>query len=193
MNWNIFSKSKTPVSAYKIDAKYLPDVEMKRVILHWTAGGYTASAHDSECYHFLIQNDGKVIVGTHSIADNVRISSTTPTERYAAHTRGCNTGSIGVSICAMGNAIESPLDVGKYPLTYAQWILASRVIATLCAKYSIAVTDKTVLSHAEVQTNLGIWQRGKWDVSHLTFDKSLVTAKQCGDDMRTRVKAILKG
>ncbi|MER8369697.1 hypothetical protein NKH70_28955 [Mesorhizobium sp. M0991] len=37
------------------------------------------------------------------------------------------------------------------------------VVAELCKYYRIKVTSKTVLSHAEVESNLGIEQRGKWD------------------------------
>jgi len=36
----------------------------------------------------LIEDDGNLVRGAHSIADNV----STTDGRYAAHTRGCNTG-----------------------------------------------------------------------------------------------------
>jgi hypothetical protein len=49
--------------------------------------------HGKEHYHFIIEGDGTVIKGDHDISDNV----STADDDYAAHTRACNTGSIGVS------------------------------------------------------------------------------------------------
>lgn len=50
---------------------------------------------------------------------------------------------------------------------------------------------KTLLSHAEVQANLGIKHRGKRDISGLPFDPSVKGAKACGDLMRSAVAALL--
>jgi hypothetical protein len=62
-----------------------------------------------------------------------------------------------------------------------------------CRRYDIPVTPKTVLSHAEVQNNLGIKQRGKWDISRLAVDPSMNGAKACGDLLRASVAAVLVG
>ena len=53
-----------------------------------------------------------------------------------------------------------------------------------------AVTPKTILSHAEVQGNLGIKQNGKWDIARLPFGH-LVGAKAIGDDFRAKTTAHL--
>src|SRR5690606_21599103 len=53
---------------------------------------------------------------------------------------------------------------------------------------NIAVTPKTVLTHAEVQANLGIKQRNKWDIAVLPFDRKVVGAKAIGDKLRSEVK-----
>ncbi|WP_330166570.1 peptidoglycan recognition protein family protein [Rhizobium sp. GN54] len=112
-------------------------------------------------------------------------------DEYAAHTLNANSGSIGVSLCCMAGASESPFSAGRAPMTRAQWDAMTSVVADLCRRYGIAVTDRTVLSHAEVQPNLGIAQRGKWDFSRLAFDPSVVGAKACGDKMRAEVRAKL--
>lgn len=175
-----------PTAMFRLQASWKPDVPMQRVILHWTGGSYTASSLDKEHYHFVVEGDGTVLRGNHSIADNVSISGKTSDE-YAAHTKGCNTGSIGVSMCAMASAVEAPFDAGKYPLTEKQWKRAAELIADLCRTYRIPVTAKTVLTHAEVQKNLGIKQNGKWDIARLPFDESIVGATACGDNLRIRV------
>ena len=75
---------------------------MARVIVHWTAGGYRASALDREHYHVLIEGDGTVVYGVHAIDANAKPAR----EPRASHTRNCNTGSIGVSVCCMKDARE---------------------------------------------------------------------------------------
>jgi uncharacterized protein YgiM (DUF1202 family) len=74
------------------------------------------------------------------------------------------------------------------PLTKAQWDKAAIVVAELCRRYNIPVNPRTVLSHAEVQANLGIRQRGKWDVAVLPFDRAFDTARECGDLFRRMVQ-----
>lgn len=156
---------------------------MKRIICHWTAGGHKASSVDKKHYHFLIEGDGAVVNGDHPVSANERVQGT----RYAAHTRGCNTGSIGVSLCCMMGAVESPFSSGKAPMLETQWKKLVKLVAQLCREYDIPVSDKTVLSHAEVEKNLGIKQRGKWDYTRLSFDSSVVGAKACGDKLRREV------
>ena len=34
---------------------------MKRIIIHWTAGGYYPNASEINCYHFLIDKEGKIV------------------------------------------------------------------------------------------------------------------------------------
>ncbi|MBN9084314.1 MAG: N-acetylmuramoyl-L-alanine amidase [Rhizobiales bacterium 62-17] len=178
-----------PVSSVRVvPTEWMPDAIMKRIIVHWTAGAYKASALDKSHYHVLIEDDGQLVHGKPSIALN---DARGAKAGYAAHTLNCNTGSIGVSLCCMAGAIESPFKAGTAPMTRAQWEKLPRVIADLCWRYGIAITPQTVLSHAEVQVNLGIKQRGKWDISRLAFDPSTVGAKACGDALRKAVSSLL--
>lgn len=160
---------------------------MKRIIIHWTAGTYAASETDRSHYHFLIEGDGKVITGKWPVLANV----TPKGSAYAAHTRGANTGAIGVSMCCMGGAVEAPFKAGKWPMTKVQWDRMILTVADLCRKYEIPVTNKTVLTHAEVEKNLGIQQAGKWDITRLAFDPSRKGAAAVGDYLRTGVIAAM--
>lgn len=166
-----------------IPSAWLPSVKMDRVIAHWTAGGHKATEFDRGHYHILIEADGKLVKGKPSIAANV--SPVKP--GYAAHALNANSGSIGVSLCCMAGATESPFRAGNSPMTQRQWDAMTVVLRELCAKYSIPVTPRTVLSHAEVHSNLGIAQRGKWDFTRIAFMPGIVGSKACGDAMRAAV------
>lgn len=173
---------------YQLPVDWLPQVKMSRIIAHWSAGAYAVSTLDLQHYHFITDGNAEVHRGKYSIADNV----STADGAYAAHTRGCNTGSIGVSIACMAGAVEQPFNAGRYPMKLSQWNRTIEVIAALARFYKIPVTNKTILSHAEVQPNLGIKQNGKWDYTRLPFAPGVIGAKACGDKMRAEVQALLK-
>lgn len=181
---------KLPVShaASVVPETWLPDAQIKGIVVHWTAGAHKASALDRSHYHLLIEADGKLVRGTPSIDLN---DARGLKSGYAAHTLNCNSGFIGVSLCCMAGAVESPFKAGPHPMTRAQWDELPAVLADLCRRYGVAVTPRTVLSHAEVQGTLGITQRGKWDISRLAFDPSIVGAKAVGDLFRKRAAALL--
>lgn len=158
---------------------------LKRVIAHWAVTKYKATDLALQHYHFVVEGDGKIVAGKFPPEANIKPVS----GRYAAHTLNCNTGSIAVSCAAMAGA-ETVKKPGDYPITEVQFEAMCRKIADLCKKYGIEVTSKTVLSHAEVEINLGIKQRGKWDIAVLPFAR-LTTAKSCGDLMRKKVAGYL--
>ena len=160
---------------------------MKRIICHWTAGGSRASQLDRQHYHRLIERDGTVVLGTEEIADNI----VTADGDYAAHTLHLNTGSIGVAMCGMGGAVEHPFDAGPVPLTEHQFTVFCALIADLCLEYAIPVTPQTVLTHAEVETTLGVKQRGKWDIAALPWDPRLRGSRVVGDHLRATVSAMM--
>ncbi|WP_430254224.1 peptidoglycan recognition protein family protein [Neorhizobium sp. DAR64872/K0K18] len=171
-----------------IPAPWMPNAKITGIVFHWTAGQNKASDLDRSHYHVLIEGNGKHVRGVPSIDLN---SLPKAKAGYAAHTLNCNTGFIGVSLCGMAGAVESPFSAGKQPITRVQWDELSNVLAQLCKRYSIKVSRKTVLSHAEVQTNLGIKQKGKWDIARLPFDASIQGAVAIGDQMRAMVQSKL--
>src|SRR3954465_9225930 len=111
----------------KLDATTLPTCEMARIVLHWSAGPHKASALDKEHYHILIEGDGSVVFGVHAIDANAKPAR----EPRASHTRNLNTGSIGVSLCCMKDAVERPFSTGPFPMTLTQWTVAAEVVAVL--------------------------------------------------------------
>ena len=182
------SPAPTAAPAIFVPSAWMPPARMNRIIVHWTAGSHVPSELDRQHYHVLIGGMGQIVKGIPSIALN---DAGGVKSGYAAHTLNCNTGSIGVSLCCMAGAIESPFSSGAAPMTPAQWDALPGVLRDLCWRYGIKVTPQTVLSHAEVQATLGIQQRGKWDVSRLSFDPSIKGAREVGDLFRQRTAGLL--
>ena len=162
---------------------------IKRIVMHWTAGAHSANSTDRRAYHFIIEGDGNVVKGNNPPEANARISNPRDGSTYAAHTRGLNTGSIGVALAAMRGAKERPFDAGPSPITEAQLDAMAGLCADLCNRYGIPVTRETVLTHAEVQPTLGIAQRGKWDIMWVPGMSSAGDPVPVGDGLRDRVKA----
>lgn len=157
---------------------------MKRLILHWSAGGYKASEHDKTAYHWIVEGDGKIVRGDFKPEDNLSVSDGI----YAAHTRGANSGAIGIAVAAMRDA-QGPGKLGPCPIRKVQWDAFIGLAGRLAKKYKIPVTPQTILSHAEVQATLGIQQRGKVDISYgVPGRPDLTTARAVGDYIRGLLK-----
>ena len=171
-----------------LDPSWLPNCEMKRVICHWTGGAHRASSLDRLHYHFLVEADGRIVRGEHSIVDNASIAG----GDYAAHTKGCNSGSIGISLCCMANAVEAPFRAGAAPMTEMQFQVMAQAVAELCRRYQVPVTPRTVLGHGEVQVNLGIAQNGKWDPLILPWNPAMPRG-EVGRYLRGLVQTALDG
>jgi hypothetical protein len=161
---------------------------MARVLLHWTAGTHKASALDKAHYHVLIEGDGAVVMGNHAIDANAKPAR----NPRANHTRGLNTGSIGVSLCGMLNAVERPFKAGSFPITIAQWQVAAEVVADLCEQYKIPVTPRSVIAHGDVEAVLGIKQLQKWDPLVLPWTPA-ISRQQVMDQFRASVQQHLSG
>lgn len=179
--------SSVPTSTSSVVPKsWMPNCSMARIICHWTAGKHKASNNDRYHYHILIEEDGRLVRGTHTIKDNVSTSD----DKYAAHTKGTNTGSIGVSVCCMSGAKSSPFNAGNYPMTKRQWDVMIDVVRDLCRRYNITPQPHTVLGHGEVQKNIGTQQSGKWDPMKLPWEPNLTYA-EVGQLLRHSVLAKL--
>lgn len=153
-----------------------------RIIMHWTAGSYTVGDAINH-YHFVIDSKGSVVPGKLKPEDNIVTSDGV----YTPHTLNANTGSIGVAMAAMADAVEHPFQWGKAPLLRVQVDAMVNLVADLCEKYAIVVDRRTVLTHAEVQPTLGIKQRGKWDISILPGMTRPENAISVGDTLRFRI------
>ena len=117
---------------------------MKKIILHWTAGSYYPTACEKNCYHFLVDKDGKTHSGNYKPEANLNCND----GEYAAHTGGGNTGAIGVAICAMAG-FKSKSYIGNYPITAKQFEAAMKLCAELSLKYNIPVSAETIMTHYE--------------------------------------------
>lgn len=174
-----------------LTAAQMPVARITRIHWHWTAGTYAnAQADASGHYHFVYGSDGRRYQGK-----SIALNGVPAKKGYAAHTLNANTGAIGLSVACMGgNGVsENPFRSGLYPMTEAQMRAMIADTAQLCLRYDVPVTPRTVLSHAEVQANLGIAQRGKWDIARMSWKPELVGAKACGDWMRAEVVRLLNG
>ena len=166
-----------------IPATWMPAARMTRIHIHWTAGSHKAGSHDRNAYHVLVEGDGRLVRGDKSIKANEPGSGMTP----ASHTLNANTGAIAVSMCGMAGATENPFRAGAHPITRVQWDAMVETVAALAHRYGITVTPTSILTHAEVQPNLGITQRGKWDITRLPFDDTLRGHAAVGDSMRLQI------
>ena len=155
---------------------------MKRIILHWTAGGHFPTFYEKQFYHFLVDAKGCVHRGIYPPEANLNVK----TGRYAAHTGGGNTGSIGVALCGMAG-FESKEKPGPYPITPIQLEAAFALCAELCVKYNLPVSPSSVLTHYEFgQANPKTSSAGKIDIIFLPPYPS-VGVRNVGGVIRSKV------
>lgn len=137
---------------------------MKRIILHWTAGTYNISAHEKECYHFIVNSKGEVIPGIFKPEDNLNCAD----GKYAQHTGGGNTGSIGIAMGGMYVPNGIPVKSSKYLLTKTQCERFFNLIAELCKKYNIPISADNVMTHFEFgRKHPNTSSAGKIDINYL--------------------------
>ncbi len=156
---------------------------MKRIIIHWTAGTNFPNSLDLTHYHFVVDKNGKVTAGKFKPEDNLNCND----GKYAAHTGGGNTGSVGIAACGM-LGYNDPKHVGQFPLCEVQMEALFKKCAELCKQYEIAITPDTVLTHYEFglkhpETS----SKGKIDINFLPYKPDLV-AHGVGDYIRGKVK-----
>lgn len=158
---------------------------MKRIIIHWTAGTYQPNNIDFEHYHYLVNGDGMVINGKFKPEDNLNCND----GKYAAHTGGGNTGSIGIAMCGMsGYSSAKGISSTKYPLTKVQCERCFKLVAELCQKYNLQVTPQTVLTHYEFgKSHPNTSSAGKIDIVYLPPYPEIAQSK-VGDFIRNKAR-----
>lgn len=156
---------------------------MKRIVIHWTAGTYNPSDYEKEHYHFLVDGNGNIHSGKFKPEDN----EVCKPNRYAAHTGGGNTGSIGVALCSMAG-FKNKNSVGSYPILKKQFESCMKFCALLAKKYKIPVTAQTVITHYEFgMKNPKTTSAGKIDIIFLP-PYSWVEKCEIGSFIRSKVK-----
>ncbi|TDT74040.1 N-acetylmuramoyl-L-alanine amidase [Litoreibacter halocynthiae] len=158
---------------------------LKKIVMHWSAGGHNANSSDKRHYHEIVEGDGDRVGGDHLPEAN----NSTSDGHYAAHTRAFNTGAIGLSMAAMSGAKERPFSKGKYPITPVQLDVFVEMVAEYADTYNIDITRENVLSHAEVQITHGVKQNGKWDITWLPGMAKPGHPIEVGDHLREMIRA----
>lgn len=162
----------------------------KRIILHWTGGGPHASEFEREHYHYLVEQSGNIVAGVPVAANMRKVGAKHP---YAAHTRGFNSFSVGVSFCGMAGVKSLPDwhsgKRGKAPLVEQQLVTGCLFVGHLCRTWKLQVSESTVFTHAEAERIHGVDQDSKWDIDVLAFRPD-DTPQQVGRWIREHV---LKG
>lgn len=158
---------------------------MKRIIIHWTAGTNYPNADDLMHYHFVIDKDGKIYSGKYKPEDNLNCCD----GKYAQHTGGGNTGSIGVAVCGMAD-FNGKIESTKYPLSAVQIEKLFSFCAELCKKYNIPITSDTVMTHYEFgRAYPKTSSKGKIDIIYLSSYPS-VKRDDIGDFIRGKIRCI---
>ena len=163
-------------------------VPMKRIVMHWSAGTGVVNGTELKHYHYVVDQDGVAVPGTHPVEANIpplRSGS------YAAHTYKLNSHSIGIAMSCMAGATERPFSWGTHPMSEKQVDALCRLAASLCTKHSIKVTPQTILTHAEVQPTLKVKQRFKWDITVLPGMNKPSDPVLVGNELRKRIKSYL--
>lgn len=156
---------------------------MNRIVIHWTAGGHQPNSEDYNHYHYVVNKDGLIFEGKYKPEDNLNCND----GKYAAHTGGGNTGSIGVSMCGMAG-FKNRNNVGNYPLTKKQVEASFKLVAELCKKYRIQITPYTVFTHYEFgMRNPNTTSKGKIDIIYLPPYPN-IPANKVGDFIRQKVQ-----
>lgn len=156
---------------------------MNRIIIHWTAGGNKPNATDKQHYHYMIDSEGGVYVGKYTPEDNLNCND----GKYAQHTGGGNTGSIGVSMCGMAG-FTGVNNVGKYPLTRKQCEACFKLCAQLSKTYNIPIASNHIMTHYEFgKANPKTSSAGKIDIVYLPPYPE-VKRSEVGDFIRNKIR-----
>lgn len=121
-----------------------------------------------------------MILGKYKPEDNLNCQD----GKYAHHTGQGNTGSIGISMCGMAGFNEKT-KYTKYPLTKVQCEKMFYECAKLAKKYSIPITEDTVLTHYEFNKKHNI-KTGKIDIVYLPPYPN-VQRDKIGDFIRSKI------
>lgn len=156
---------------------------MNRIIIHWSAGNYYPTTFEKQYYHYLVDAAGNIHNGLYKPEDNLNCTD----KKYAAHTGGGNTGSIGVAMCAMAG-FKNSNQCGQFPITKIQFESCMKFCAELSIKYLIQICPSNVMTHYEFgQKNPKTSSYGKIDIVYLP-PYPWVGKDDIGNFIRTKIR-----
>lgn len=150
---------------------------LKRICIHWTAGGAKANAVDRQHYHFIIEATGNIVEGIHKPEANI---APLAGKAYAQHCGGGNSNTIGVAVAGRGETITAVSMEGLFKL-----------VAELCKRYNIPIILETVYTHYEFGVrNPRTSSFGKPDISRLVYSPEVSKLKphEVGDFIRGKIR-----
>lgn len=161
-----------------------------RVHWHWTASTYDVVWDVRSHYNDVFDENGYEYDGG-ALAQH-QASYDWRSKIGVSHTFNANTGAIGLAVAAMSGASAnwnaSTVNPGKYPMTQIQVDSMLKKTVEYCKMFNIKPSPWTTLTHAEVQTNIGIHQKGKWDIRVLPDNPTkLLGEREAGDMLRARM------
>jgi hypothetical protein len=135
----------------------------------------------------MIDESGKIHPGKFKPEDNINCKD----GKYAEHTGGGNTGSIGIGLCGM-SGFKNKDNPGNYPLKKIQCEVAFNFIAGLCKKYKIPVTPMNVFTHKEFgESHPKTSSKGKIDICYLPAFPE-ISPDEMGNFIRSKIKWYLE-
>jgi hypothetical protein len=188
----------------------LPNGDIDRLYLHWSAEGYCT---ESSSYNAMVilDNDQWIVKTEHDVKDNAR--STYNPQNYAEHTWRRNTGAFGICISGMDGAnvdsdnfgADGPQEHELQLLCAAAGAIAYRYKIDVSGKFQKHIThwDNTnanlidmfgevnTLTHAEVAV-IDNYPDERWDLGTLEPIKEPLTSAtrtQSGNTLRSLIHA----
>lgn len=156
---------------------------VKRIVFHWSGGRYYPTEFEKNYYHYLIDTEGNIYKGNYTPEDNDNCTD----GKYAPHTGGGNTGSIGICYCGM-YGFKSPASCGNFLISAVQFEAGLKLAAQLCKKYNIKITKDTVFTHYEYgQAHPETTSAGKIDITYIP-SYSWVGKNDAGGFIRSKVR-----
>ena len=159
-----------------------------RIHWHWTVSGYKVTPRITNHYNGVFDFEGNEYDGGAPPQHQAEYSR----HMGVSHSLSSNTGAVGLAVaCLAGvkaNWGSMTVDQGKYPVTWEGIDAMLEKTMELCEDFDIYPSPWTTLNHAEIQPNLGIRQKGKWDIQILpSTPNTILSAKAAGDMMRARM------
>jgi hypothetical protein len=159
-----------------------------RIHWHWTVSGYSVTPQTVKHYNGVFDCEGNEYDGGSPPQHQANYGY----NMGVSHTLNANTGSVGLAVACLAGVKPDwgsmTVKQGKYPITWNSLDSMLEKTMELCKLYNIYPSPWTTLTHAEIQPNLGIRQRGKWDIQILPDEPTkIISAIDAGNKLRKRM------